>query len=322
MGGNIIFNYTFYNSLFILTCYFIIKLISNFFYNTKKFFYNNKTISNILILNTIEVQYFMISQIIILNSFKITCFAWQSYFNIFFFLLYFFLLTNTLFITLLKNWNYFSNQSNLLHNLSLWFYLSISSLFLIDNLIIFLLLLEFISVLYYFFFLEQVSANIRSFIKLKNMLNSYLWLSFFTLIFLFLSFVRICSEVGTLNFNEICYLWDNISATSWVLLFLGFFFKLGVGGFHILKFEVYKHLSSFFLIFFSLYTFYLNSTIFLFLFVHFWAIFVVYQQILLFFILFFNLILLNSGLKLYSFYQFLAFSTINTWSIMLLFLSI
>lgn len=322
MGSTVIFNYTFYNCLITLTFFFTVKLISNFFYNTKKFFYNLKVVPNILILNSPEIKYFMTLQFIIINSFKTLNDVWYSYFNVFFFSFFFFLVSNLLFIITLKNYRYFTNQLNLIYNLSLWFYLSLTSLLLIDNLISFLLLLEFIGVLYYFFFLEQISGDIRSFNKLKNMLNSYLWLSFFTLIFLFLSFLKICSEIGTLNFMEIAYLSDNVSSTSWFLLFIGFFFKLGIAGFHILKFEVYKHLSSFFLIFFSLYTFYLNSILFYFLFVHFWSIFIIYQQQLLGFILICNLLMLTSGLKLYAFYQFLAFSTINTWSLMLLFLAV
>lgn len=322
MGGILIFNYTFYNCLLILSLYFVIKLISNFFYNTKKFFYNPKTVPNILILNSSEVNYFMTSQFIIVNSFKTLDNFWLGYHNILFFIFYFFLVTNIIFIKLVKNYRYFNNQLNLIHNLALWFYVGLTSLLLIDNLITLLLLLEFIGVLYYFFFLEQASPEIRSFIKLKNMLNSYLWLSFFTLIFLFLAFLKICSEIGTLDFNEIAQLSNNVSGLSWFLLFIGFFFKLGIAGFHILKFEVYKHISSFYIIFFSLYTFYLNSAILFFIFVHFWSLFIIYEQQLLGFILFFNLLLLINGLRTYTFYQFLAFSTINTWSLMILFLSV
>ena len=47
-------------------------------------------------------------------------------------------------------------------------------LYLVDNFITLLLILEFVSILYYFFFLQQVSTNIRSYIKLKNLLNTYL----------------------------------------------------------------------------------------------------------------------------------------------------
>ena len=322
MGSTLIFNYTFYNTLITLSVYFVIKLISNFFYNTKKFFYNPKIVPSILVLNSSELNYFMIMQFIIINSFKTLNNTWLGYYNIFFFIFYFFLTSNIIFVNLVKNYKYFSNQLNLIHNLSLWFYLALTSLLVIDNFITLLLLLEFIGVLYYFFFLEQISPEVRSFTKLKNMLNSYLWLSFFTLVFLFLSFLKICSEVGTLNFIEISFLSNNVSGLSWSLLFLGFFLKLGVAGFHILKFEVYKHISSFYIIFFSLYTFYLNSAIFFFLFTHFWSIYIIYEQQLICFMLLFNLLLLTNGLRVYAFYQFLAFSTINTWSLMILFLSI
>lgn len=322
MGGTFIFNYTFYNCLLILSVYFVVKLISNFFYNTKKFFYNPKVLPNILILNSSEINYFMVSQFIIVNSFKVVDSNWLGYHNVFFFLFFFFLVSNLIFVNLVKNYKYFNKQLNLIHNLSLWFYLGLTSLLIIDNLITLLLLLEFIGILYYFFFIEQVSPEVRSFVKLKNMLNAYLWLSFFTLIFLFLAFLKICSEIGTLDFVEISYLSNNVSNLSWFLLFVGFFFKLGIAGFHILKFEVYKHISSFYIIFFSLYTFYLNSVIFYFLFVHFWSIFIVIHQYLIGFVLFFNLLLLTNGLKIYAFYQFLALSTINTWSLMILFLSV
>lgn len=152
MGGILIFNYTFYNCLLILSLYFVIKLVSNFFYNTKKFFYNPKTVPNILILNSSEVNYFMTSQFIIVNSFKTLDNFWLGYHNILFFIFYFFLVTNIIFIKLVKNYRYFNNQLNLIHNLALWFYVGLTSLLLIDNLITLLLLLEFIGVLYYFFF--------------------------------------------------------------------------------------------------------------------------------------------------------------------------
>lgn len=145
-------------------------------------------------------------------------------------------------------------------------------------------------------------------------------MSFFTLIFFFLSFIVVTLDIGSLNFNEINLLSDKIKIYSWIFLFVGLLIKLGVSGFHILKFQVYKHLSSFFILFFSMYSFYINAIIFAFVFLHFWTIILTFYQSILYIILFFNFLILANSFKLYSFYQFLAFSTINTWLLLFLFL--
>lgn len=316
MVSQFVFGYTFYSVLGVLTTFYVIKLISNFFYNTKKFFYRKKESLTILILSNPEIQYILLTQIFLINSFKTLENFWNKSFNIVFLLGFFFLVLSYVFILLTKKTNYFDHQLTLLYNLSIWFYTVIVFLFLVDNFILLLLLLEFLSLIYYFFFLEQTFNSQRSFIKLKNLLNAYLWLNWFTLIFFFLSLLKISIEVGTLNFSEIMLLESHISKTSWFLLFLAVFFKLGISGFHILKFQVYQYISFFFLIPFSMYTFFLNSVIFLFLFLKLYHIFFFYQEFILHIVLSFNFILLLGSFRVYSFSQFLAVSTINVWTLM------
>lgn len=147
-------------------------------------------------------------------------------------------------------------------------------------------------------------------------------MSFFTLVFLFLSFISITICVGSLDFNEVNSLYNNVSYHSWLFLFSALLIKLGVGGFHILKFQVYKHLSSFFILFFSMYSFYINAVILVYIFLYFWTVLFNSYQFLLYVILFFNFLILVNSIKLYSFYQFLAFSTINTWLLLFLFLTL
>lgn len=318
MGGQFIFNYTFYNILIALTIFYITKLISNVYYNTKKFFSKTKSPITILLLNNTEVHYLTLTQIVLINSFKTLDCGWGKVYNLIFFLLFFFLIFNYFYVLLTKSIHYYNYQINLVHNLGLWFYLSIAALFLIDNFITLLLLLEFISLLYYFFFLEQSNNSQVSFIKLKNLLNVYLWLSWFTLIFFYLTLLKISAEIGTLNFNEIHLLYNYITPSSWCLLFFAFFFKLGISGFHILKFQVYQYISPFFLMLFSMFTFFLNSTIFLFLFLKLYSVFFLYQKILLNFVLFSNFVILLSSFRVTSFSQFLAVSTINVWSLIFL----
>lgn len=322
MVSTFFFNLSFYNLLILITFFFLLKLISNIFLNSKIFIYNSKNIINILILTNSELIFFTILQLIIIISFKTINSYWSDYFTIIFFSCFFFLLFSLLILYLINNNVYQVTDINLINNLNTWFYLSLNALYLVDNFITLLLILEFVSILYYFFFLQQVSTNIRSYIKLKNLLNTYLWLSFFTLIFLFFSFVVVTLNIGSLNFNEINLLSNHIPNYSWIFLFIGLLIKLGISGFHILKFQVYKHLSSFFVLFFSMYTFYINAIIISFLFLHFWTIIMTFYQIMLYLILFFNFLILLNSIKLYSFYQFLAFSTINTWLLLFLFLII
>ena len=314
------FNLSFYNLLIIITFFFLLKLINNILLNSKIFIYNIKVLNNILILSNSELLFFTILQIVITLSFKTLNSLWLEYFNFIFFSCLFFLIFNLIILYLIKPNNYHTMDINLINNLNIWFYLSLTSLYLVNNFIVLLLVLEFISILYYFFFLQQVSIDVRSYIKLKNLLNTYLWLSFFTLIFLFFSFIVITINIGSLNFNEINLLYTNIPSYSWAFLFTGLLIKLGISGFHILKFQVYKHLSSFFILFFSMYSFYINAIIIAFIFIHFWTIILTFYQIILYIILFFNFLILINSSKLYSFYQFLAFSTINTWLLLFLFL--
>ena len=320
MVSTFFFNLSFYNLWIIITFFFLLKLINNILLNSKIFIYNIKVLNNILILSNSELLFFTILQIVITLSFKTVNSLWLEYFNFIFFSCLFFLIFNLIILYLIKPNNYHTVDINLINNLNIWFYLSLTSLYLVNNFIVLLLVLEFISILYYFFFLQQVSVEVRSYIKLKNLLNTYLWLSFFTLIFLFFSFIIITINIGSLNFNEINLLYTNIPNYSWVFLFIGLLIKLGVSGFHILKFQVYKHLSSFFILFFSMYSFYINAIIIAFIFIHFWTIILTFYQIILYTILFFNFLILINSSKLYSFYQFLAFSTINTWLLLFLFL--
>lgn len=320
MVSTFFFNLSFYNLLIIITFFFLLKLINNILLNSKTFIYNIKVLNNILILSNSELLFFTILQVVITLSFKTVSSLWLEYFNFIFFSCLFFLIFNLIVLYLIKPDNYHTVDINLINNLNIWFYLSLTSLYLVNNFIVLLLVLEFISILYYFFFLQQVSVDVRSYIKLKNLLNTYLWLSFFTLIFLFFSFIIITINIGSLNFNEINLLYTNIPNYSWAFLFIGLLIKLGVSGFHILKFQVYKHLSSFFILFFSMYSFYINAIIIAFIFIHFWTIILTFYQIILYIILFFNFLILINSSKLYSFYQFLAFSTINTWLLLFLFL--
>ena len=119
MVSQFIFNYTFYNILPIVTMFYITKLISNFFYNTKDFFYRSKESITILILNNPEIQYLLFIQIILLNSFKTTEQVWFKTFNILFLLGFFFLIFSYGFILLTKKTNYFDRQITLMYNLSI-----------------------------------------------------------------------------------------------------------------------------------------------------------------------------------------------------------
>lgn len=158
MVSTFFFNLSFYNLLIIITFFFLLKLINNILLNSKTFIYNIKVLNNILILSNSELLFFTILQVVITLSFKTVSSLWLEYFNFIFFSCLFFLIFNLIILYLIKPDNYHTVDINLINNLNIWFYLSLTSLYLVNNFIVLLLVLEFISILYYFFFYNKYQS--------------------------------------------------------------------------------------------------------------------------------------------------------------------
>lgn len=280
------------------------------------------TTNNIFLLSYPELSYYTSIHFIMLITMRGTTTSWGDLNNFFFFSIFFFVLTVLIYILFLIKKQVNTTTNNLIISISLWFYLLFITFPYINNLIIFFLALETISVLYYFFFLHQTSSNLTTFIKLKNLLANYLWLSFLTLI-TFVGCITICfSNVGTANFSQLTAAQNFISQISWYFLLASIMWKIGSPGFHFFKLELYQYLPLHTLIFFSLISVYFNTYLLLFFFYNFLLYFVYHKYSTLIIILIINIFLLIRGLKLNSFYQFLGFSAINTWTTILLMLLI
>lgn len=186
------------------------------------------------------------------------------------------------------------------------------------NYIVLLLSLETITTLYYFFFLKTTRETNFSLIKYKNLISYYLWLSFFTLLFFSANLIVLTYSYGTLNFLELRFF--NLEHKYYVLLFIAFFWKLGVPLFHFFKLELYRYLDFIGLVLFSIISLSINSFMFLY-FLQISNTVFQYNEIIVILCTTFNLILLLQSIEKIYLYYFFAISGINTWSFFLIILT-
>lgn len=114
---------------------------------------------------------------------------------------------------------------------------------------------------------------------------------------------------------------DVESSRFWILMSTisnQFIMKVRCARFSFFKLELYKYLSLFFLVFFSIITLYINCFILSFLGSVFAPILKFSGLWLLIIIMFFNIFLLQQGLTNLKFYQFIALSSVNSLSFCLL----
>jgi NADH:ubiquinone oxidoreductase subunit 2 (subunit N) len=102
-------------------------------------------------------------------------------------------------------------ELNLILVIMLFFFIGITSFYFVNNLLLLFLALELIGIVYYFFFLYTLSKNTLTVIKYKNLLSSYLWMSFFLLVFLAALIFYVVIAVGSLNFDELIMLCQTTS---------------------------------------------------------------------------------------------------------------
>lgn len=194
----------------------------------------------------------------------------------------------------------------------IFFFTILTSFYFINNLMLFILALELISILYYFFFLQQTEKDLLTFLKLKNLLNLYLWFSFFTLVLLSFSVLVCVFTVGTVNFFQLeCFRYTTTSL-YWTILLLALFWKMALPGFHFFKLELYQYISILFLLIFSSLTLLLNCFLINFLLATFGLILKVQFFYFLIFALIYNIFLNIKGFLNTTVYQFLAISSLNS----------
>ena len=250
----------------------------------------------------------------------ITCWHFLSYFN---YKLYYatfdnifnFLNIITIFFFIFSVFFYFVTQSFFSKNYSyqsivftLFFFLYLITF--CKDYISFLIIIETITTLYFFFFIKYSFTDSLSTVKYKNLISYYLWLSFFTLIFIILNLMQWVYFFGSLDFLELTYFINN---NYFIIIFVSFFWKLGVPGFHFFKIEVYKYLDILPLIIFSTISLLINTLLIIYL-LNILNVILTYKSLLILIVIISNIILLLQGVDKIYFFYFLALSSINTWT--------
>lgn len=204
-------------------------------------------------------------------------------------------------------------------NACVWILFAMMVFVIVDNFVSFLLLLELIATIYFFFVLTFMKSKTLTLIKLKNLVSNYLWISFFTLILIFCSMALLAKDCGTLTFKELYHLNYFTRFFTWQILLISLLWKIGGPGFYFFKLELYQYLPTNSLFFFSITSAFFSCFLLHFMFANCWPIFVHQQFALLIYITIYNIFMLIRGLKSTTFYQFLALSAANTWSVLLMF---
>lgn len=197
------------------------------------------------------------------------------------------------------------NLSFLVYNIFFFIYI----LNFINSLIIFFMLIELYSLLFYLIILFQIQLKTsKDLLKIKNVLLLYLLGNFLTTSFLLIGIISIIETFGTTSMVELNFFnYFNIPDYLFTIV-LAFFIKLALPLVHFLKLEIYKYLSISSVVLFStlslvvnyfLITTFLNVQIF---------IYVLLNYKLIYILLITNIIILSQKLKLSDFNEFIAYS--------------
>lgn len=189
----------------------------------------------------------------------------------------------------------------------------------IKTLIAFFLLMELYSIIFYFFFLNNVPKNsILTLLQYKNMLLLYLLNNFFISILCLIGINAVIELFGTTNFLELSLLNNGIYSWKIYFLIVGFLFKLALPGFHFLKLEVYKYLTIDIVILYSIITIFINYLVVMYLFNYnfIFGVLNYYRYINILFI--FTIFFFIQKIKLTNFNEFIAYSGFATNNLVLL----
>lgn len=127
----------------------------------------------------------------------------------------------------------------------------------INNFILFFIVLEFYSIVFYFYLLNYQNNQELVLIKYKNNLLLYLFNNFLISTFFMLFMSQLIFQYGTVNFQELkLFLYHNDIFFN--LLLISICLKLSLPGVHYLKIEMYKYLSLEDVVIFSITTLFVN----------------------------------------------------------------
>jgi hypothetical protein len=316
-GVQLIYSLHFSFGYFFVVVLYLTKFFSLKYYNTSKAPNMSRTFDTPLGYPHNLVKVYLYFQLLLLCSFK---FCEDLSKMVFFraYVFYFIFIVFIIFVVKLLNFlNITRHESDLILATLTWLLVAVSGFFFTYDLLLFLLNIEVIASIYYFFFLTYISSNTITLIKFKNLISNYLWVSFFTLICYFISMLLIIMFCGSLNFAEVCTTYSKVPSFVWQLLLISFLWKIGGPGFYFFKLELYQYLPTVSLIFFSLISVFVNCFLLYYFFSAMWVIYIYYNQFLLSYLVVSNIVILLRGLTSLNFYQFLGFSAINTWSVLL-----
>jgi hypothetical protein len=232
------------------------------------------------------------------------------FYSFFIFLVIF--LVNTMFTLYGYNTKY---KLNIIMLINFFLFMCVSLFTTIDSLISFLFILELISVLYYFYFLNNYNLTKLNLLHYKNSLLFFLWNSFLTTVFFNLLMWYSLRYNGIISLHELNY-FDN-NKLFIILLIASISWKIGLPLFHFFKVELYKFLVKESLFMFSMVSTIINIFILLFVISQYF----VYSMLLSY--SFFSLILLSLlgvifvNLNITNFLYFLAYSGLITLSTVL-----
>ncbi len=290
-----------------------------FFTSKKSTFWTIKNAtSTFTLIEPLDLYKFVGLQFLALSQYKVMPGSWHLPDKIWFFNIALFLFLIIILVYAGKKISKDVRELNLIFVIMIFFFITITSFFFVKNLLLWFLALELIGVIYYFFFLYTLSKNTLTIIKYKNLLSNYLWMSFFLLMFLAILIFFVISLVGSLQFDELMRLCQEIPVL-WHSIILVLLWKAGAPGFHFLKFELYQYMPVYTLIAFSALSLFVNFFVLQFLVSMIWSVLIIFRFYFLIYVLAINIFLLTRGLVLTSFYQFLGLSALNTTTLLFTF---
>ena len=290
-----------------------------FFTSKKSTFWTIKNAtSTFTLIEPLDLYKFVGLQFLGLSQYKVMPGSWYLPDKIWFFNVVLFLLLIIILVYAGGKISKDVRELNLIFVIMIFFFIAITSIFFVKNLLLWFLALELIGIIYYFFFLYTLSKNTLTIIKYKNLLSNYLWMSFFLLMFLATLIFFVINLVGSLHFEELMQLCQEIPVL-WHFIILVLLWKTGTPGFHFLKFELYQYMPVYTLITFSALSLFVNFFVLQFLVSMIWYVLITFRFYFLIYVLAINIFLLTRGLVLTSFYQFLGLSALNTTTLLFTF---
>lgn len=307
---------TLLNIVWILYYFYLFTIKNIKMVNSKKIHSSTEFIYTNLSASIYKTQFFLITNIIATYSTKVTSSGFSELLSIYNLASLILSFTMLLILTLKRYLRGVILQINIIYP---GFLVLLYIFFLSTNYINLLVALELIAVSYYYLFLESAKTAKINPITYKNLVNNYLWLSFFTLVLYCIGFIFLVYNVGLVDFTELSF-YKNNSSLHWALTFLliSFLWKLGLSGFHFYKLELYKYFSTVNLFLFIIISFIINSFI-MYVFCYWlssWGFTINFPLFIL--ILVVNTLLLLYNSEKITLAYFLAVSSINTWIFLML----